>query len=257
LVAFVQLFIIEILYFSPRYPLNVFFGPIISKIWSPAYLEYPLNFLLLPKMFQYSQMPIYIFVSSFFIAVAVGIIAAINADQKVNIGAIIKKTFSSYVHLIVAAIISFALVAVLFKLFGLVFTRAAQIRSTTGHFFMIKSIVMGGAPYFQLLLSIFATTLFAYVIPAIVIDNKKVFSALMVNFKSLKGAFWFTFFIVLTPSLLFMPILLLRNSIPLDFFAPELRLMTLVFSVFVMVLIDAIIYTAVTSFYLVKKEENS
>ncbi len=34
--AFIQLFILEILYFSPRFPLSTFFGPIIRTFWSDS-----------------------------------------------------------------------------------------------------------------------------------------------------------------------------------------------------------------------------
>ena len=56
------------------------------------------------------------------------------------------------------------------------------------------------------------------------------------------------------PSLFFVPILLLRNSLEAFSYIPEITVMALVFSIFITVMIDAVIYTALTTFYLLKKE---
>lgn len=252
---FFQLLILEILYFSVRFPLKAFFGPMIGKIWSEAFLHYPFNFILLPKMFQYTEFPIYIFVTSFIIGMAILALQKLNNGEEVNEKKLLKEAFGHYVHIVVAAFISFIIVMALFKLYGLVYDRAAMIRSTTGKFHLIKIIFTQGAPYFNLLLSIIGTVLFAYVIPIIVLEKKKIFSAIVLNFKNLFSSFWFTFWIVFLPSLLFVPILLLRNTTFLENILPELNVCMLVATIFVMVFIDAIIYTALSTYYLLKKEK--
>lgn len=254
IIAFVQLFILEILYFAPRFPLKVFFGPIIRKIWSENYLHYPLNFSLLPKLMQYAQIPIYIFISSFFIAVAVAVIVKVNNGKGVKMKTAIKETLNSYVHIVIAALISYILVVICFKLFGLVYNRALEIRSQSGIFYILKQIILIGAPYFNLLLSIFVTTLFIYVIPIIIIEKKKVFSAILLNFKTLLRSFWFTLGVVLIPSLFYVPLLLLRNNISPETFVPEAVLYVLILTTFVLIAIDAVVYTAISTSYLLNKE---
>jgi hypothetical protein len=251
---FFQLLVLEILYFSIRFPLKTFFGPMIGKIWNEAFLHYPFNFSLLPKMFQYTEFPIYIFVTSFIIGMAISALHKLNNGEEVNEKTLLKESFRHYVHIIVAAVISFLVVMALFKLYGLVYDRALMIRSTAGKFFLIKVILVQGAPYFNLLLSIFGTVLFAYVIPIIIIENKKIFSALFLNFKNLMASFWFTFWIVFIPSLMFVPVLLLRNTTFLERLWPELNVVMLIATIFVMVFIDAIVYTALSAHYLLKKE---
>ena len=70
IIMFIQLFLLEIVYFSPRYPLNVFFAPLIRHFWSEKYLHFPYNFIVLPRIYQNSfvQAMIYIFISVFLIA---------------------------------------------------------------------------------------------------------------------------------------------------------------------------------------------
>ena len=36
IIAFIQLLVLEVLYFSPRFPLSVFFGPIIARLHGEA-----------------------------------------------------------------------------------------------------------------------------------------------------------------------------------------------------------------------------
>ena len=254
IIAFVQLFILEILYFYPRFPLKTFFGPLVNRLWSPEFMHYPANLLLLPKLFQSVQIPLYILVNTFFIAVAVAIIVAINNDQKVQLKKIYRETWGLYIHLVVAAIITFAAIWGLFKLYALVYNRALMIRSTTGLYFWLKTTVIDGAPYFQFLISILVTAIFAYVIPIIVVDRKKVFTAIWINFKVLMRSFFFTFFVVLLPSLLYVVVLLLRIYSQDHLPSPDWRVGLIILNIVVLILIDAIVYTALTTYYLITKE---
>lgn len=251
--ALVQLFVLEILYFAPRYPLSTFFAPIIRKLYGEAYLHYPFNYMVMPKIFQNLQIPLYILVNSFFVGMAVSIIATINNDKKVVMRKTLKDTLRGYVHIVCNALIAFGLIKGLFFLFSKVYARAAIIGATSGYKFMIKKIILDGAPYFNLLISVLVSTLLAYVIPSIIIDRKKIFGALLTNLRTLWGAFWFTLILILIPTLLYVPILLLRTHLPTQLI-PELHAVVIVLSIVVMLFIDAISYTALTTYYLLKKE---
>lgn len=254
IIGFVQIFLLEIFYFAPRYPLKLFFGPVISKLWNEAYLHYPYNLLIMPKLFQYMQMPIYILLSSALIASSILIIATINSGKKVIFSKIFKKTASSYIHIATTAFLAYLSIMGLFKVYELFISRALLIRSESGVLFLIKTVIIGGAPYFNLLLSVFITTLFAYVLPIIIIENRKVFQAIGMNLKFLFRSFFLTFFIVLLPTLFFIPVLLLRNSLEVGGSFPEATVLALIVSTVVMIGIDAVVYTALATNYLVNKE---
>lgn len=256
IVAFAQLLVLEVLYFMPRFPLKIFFGPIVSKLWAESYLHYPLNLVLLPKIFQYVQIPIFILLSSYCIAVLCNIIYSINNNKSISIKNVFKETSSRYVHVVVAAMISYLLVMVLINTYGLAVNRALQIQSESGIFYILKRIVLDGSPFFSLMISVTVTVLFAYVIPIIVLEQKRLFSAIINNFKSLWGNFWFTYIVVLVPSLFFVPVLLLRKSVAVNSMLPEVNVLMIVLSVIVSAVIDTIIYTSITSIYLLKREEN-
>lgn len=253
IIAFIQLLVLEILYFIPRWPLNTFFGPIIGKLWSDTFMHYPINFSLLPKLFQYSQVPIFIFCSSFLIATSIKIIHLLNNEEEVKFGKVIVSLIPTYIFIVMASMISFLFVMLFYHGYSQIYARALEIRSTSGAFYWVKATIVHGAPFFSLLLTIVGTTLFAYVLPLLVIEKRKIFSALIENFKLVFTSPFKTFFIVFLPSIIYALILLLRNQIPFEGRVPELRAISIVVSIFVTVIIDAVVYTALTTYYLTRK----
>jgi len=255
-IAFVQLLALEILYFLPRFPLSAFFNPIIGTLWGTEFIHYPKNVLIIPKLFQNIQVLIYIFISSFFIAVAIEIIAAINSGKNIKFISACKDSFGQYIHYFVGAFIAFCTFFGLYKLYYFLLNSILNTSSVDGVFFFAKKIILHGVPYANLLIGVFVTTLFAFVFPIIVIDKRKIFAAIGLNFKNLWGSFWFIFVVVLIPTLFYLPVVLLRSNINTIANAtfPEIRVLALVVSIFVTMFIDVTIYTAITSFYLLKKE---
>jgi len=255
-VAFIQLLALEILYFSTRPPLSVFFAPLIERMWGEGFLHYPNNFLILPKLFQYAQIAIYLLFGGFFISTAIKMIGDINAERKACFTSACKYALGRYVHIFIATVISFGAFYGFYRLYNLAFERAVMIRSKAGIFFMLKVFVISGAPYFNLLIGVFTTALFAFLFPIIVLDKRKVFSAFFLNFVHLWRSFWFVFFVVLVPTVCYVPVLLLRNNVAVisDATFEGTRLLVIVLSVFIMIFIDASVYTAITTYYLLKKE---
>lgn len=257
IIAFIQIIVLEILFFAPRYPLSIFFEPLITKLSGEMFLHYPLNFILLGKWFQKFQIPIYILVNSLLLGIAVCIIKDINSDKTLRAKKIFRKTLSSYVHLITVACISVALLLGLSKLYSLVVGRAMLIRSTSGIYFIIKKAVISGTPYFNLLFAIIITTLFAFVVPIIIIEKKKIFSAIVLNFKNLRRSFLLIFTVIFLSSILYIPVFLIKSSKHLfqEVFPPEVFGIMLIVSVLATLLIDAVQITAVTTYYLLEKEK--
>jgi len=256
IVAFVQLLVLEVIFFAPREPLRQFFSPMIHRFAGEVYLHYPFNFFLLNRWFQKVQIPIYLFLSAYLIGVVIAVIRDINSEEKVRIGKIFKETLSLYVHIFVSAALSVGILYGFTFAYGLLIRRAIAISSTSGIFFLVKQTVLVGAPYFNLMFAVFITALFAFVLPIIVIEKKKVFSAIIHNFRLLGGSFLCLLGVVFVPSFIYLPVLLLRSNKHLfgDVLAPEMWGVLMVVSIFVLLLIDALQYTGITILYLLKKE---
>ena len=167
---------------------------------------------------------------------------------------VFRETIPLYPHITVVSFLSYALVMFFFKLYEPVVNRAYMIHSQSGIFFLIKQVVILGTPYFNLFLSVLANTILAYVLPIIVIEKKKFWTAIILNFKALWRSFGLTLLLITIPALFFVPILLLRSSLAAIELMPEIGLWALVLSTFVTVTIDAVVYTAITTAYLLEKE---
>ncbi len=256
ILAFLQLFLMEILFFAPRFPLSLFFGPIIARIKGAIYMQYPFNFELMNHWFQSAQIFIYLFATSLFVGKAILVIAKINQGQEVG-DRLPAVGFKRYVNMMMTFLLIFLVMYGFTSVYGLLIRRAAQIVSTTGIYFLIKQAVLLGAPYFNLFFSMIVMTMFAFLLPLIVLEQKNIFVALMKNFKLLRSCLGAIFFLIFVSSLPYLPILLIRSNYRWfsTFTTPEGWQIFVIFGVFAMLFIDAVQYTAVTLCYFLTKDE--
>jgi hypothetical protein len=256
IIVFINLLALEVLYFAPRYPLSVFFYPIISHIWGDEYLHYPMNLVLLPKLFYYTQMIIHIFFSCFLTALTADMVAAINNDKAISFKNSLKKASPGFMYIVLYSLLSLLFYQIFNNLYGVLLHRAFQIHSTSGFYFLIKKSVYYAAPYFQTIYSIFVTALIIYIPILIVLEKKKFLGALIGNFKTLAGSFWITFWLVLIPMVFYFPLLLLRDNAGAlaQITSPEIQVFILALSIFVTTAINIFIIASATTYYLYKKE---
>ena len=258
IVIFINSLVLEILYFSPRYPLSIFFSPIISRIWGEQYLHYPMDLMLLPKMFYYTQMVISLFLSNILIVVVVDMVAAVNSEKKVNFTASLKETLRGYIYIVLYSSLSLLMFQIFDKVYSRLLHRALKIHSTGGTYFLIKELVSYAAPYVQFIYAIFVAASLIYIPVLIILEKKKFLGALIGNFKVLFGSFWLTLSIVFIPTLFYLPLLLMRDSIGslVEITSPEIHILIIALSVVVTTGINIFILAAATTYYLYKKENS-
>lgn len=254
--AFVQILFLEILYFAPQEPLVNFLGPLITVVWSEEFLHYPQNLVLLPKMFYYVQIVLYLFLGTYLLAVTAKIVSILNEHTRVNVLHAFKETASLYVHIFTASVFSY----VLFQSLTSGYVQLIELLITLNPFrenmyFWNKLFVLS-VPYFQFFLGIVASALLIYVVPIIVIEKQKVFSALVKNFKIVLRYIPASLLLVAFPTLLYLPILTLRNNIPMlmNVICPEIQLIAIVAGLLISMFIDLMIMVSATTFYLFIKE---
>lgn len=255
--AFVQLLFIEIIYFTTRYPLSALFGPIIKKTAGPMFLHYPFNYLLLSKWFSSLEIWIYIFISCIFYGAAVEVIYLINSDKAIDYKKVFQKVLSSYFHLIASMILVVISIKSIMFLYGELVKMAIHFPST-GFINIIKIFILRGAPFIQLLLGTFVSVIFAFLVPIIVVEQKKIIPALALNFKKYAHLWGAIFIVLLITEIPYLPFVLIHASRLDESLAikiPEMSGIYLIVSTLVLVLIDVLQYTAITLCYLFKKEE--
>ncbi|MBF0478085.1 MAG: hypothetical protein HQL26_01245 [Candidatus Omnitrophica bacterium] len=254
-IIFIELLLVEILYFSTRFPLVHFFGPIIQKLWGAVYLHYPNNLLILSSILPYAQIAIFIVIGNFFISMSAAALGLIETKQSDSLSAG-RIALSRYFHVLVAAFLLWGISWLFLSGYRLVLARALKIHSTTGIFFVIKAATVYGAPYFNLFLGCLATSLLAFLIPALVIDKKNLFRAIGCNFILVWKHFWTVLLIVLIPTILYIPVLAFRANINdvANMTFQGIRVWAIVAGYIFMGVIDAVVYTALTKFFLSTKE---
>ena len=254
--ALIHIFILEILYFAPRFPLSILFAPLIRQSAGEMFLHYPYNFILMARWYYTLQVPLYILFNSYFLAVSVVIIQIINNDQGVDIQSIYQRVFRRYGHIFLAALLSIgALVFCNHAYLALIRELlAAPLVGRMGE--RMNWLIISLLPYLSLLLAVVITTLFAFVIPVIVLENKGIWDALRENFRIIRKSFWFVFSVLFLPYLLYIPFLLLRmDTTILDLLRiPDAMIIVLGVAVCAMLIVEAIQYTAITLYYLLWKE---
>jgi len=256
IVVFINFLVLEILYFSPRYPLSILFAPLISRIWGEGYLHYPMDLMLLPKLFYYTQTIIFLFLSSFLIVLIVDMVDAINNEKQVNFKASLRKSLPGYIYIVLYSLLFLLLFKVFDHAYDFLLQRAIKIHSTTGIYFWIKKFVFDAAPYAKFIYGIFATALLIYIPVLVILEKKKLVGAFISNFKVLFGSFWLTFTFVLIPTLFYLPLLLIWDNITLllEKTSPDLQVLVIALSIFVTTGINIFIFAAATTYYLYKKE---
>lgn len=256
LLLFINLFILEFLYFIPHFPLKVFFGPLVEKIWGEAYLYYPLDLVLLPKLFYYAQMAVYFVIGSFLLGVTVHMVNAANNDERLSFKSAIIKTLPVYLNIFLASLLSFILFQCINFILGLLVFRAGKIQSVSGLAVGIKKVIIFGAPYMQFMFGLLVTIILAYLIPIIVLERKKIAQSIVLNLKSLGSSLWLTVMIVVIPTIFYLPILLIRNNIGILVYKsiPEVQIVVIALSVLATVAINMVITTSTTLLYLYKKD---
>jgi hypothetical protein len=251
-----QLLILEILYFAPRYPLSNFFAPLISHVWSEEFLHYPMDLVLLPKLFYYAQIFIYIFGGAFLLAVTAHLVTTLNNHNRASLKSSFREAGRYYIHIVLASVLSL----ILFQIFSTFYTSMAhnilRIKAPNEGLAALQRILLWATPYTQFLIGIFVTTLLIYVVPILIIEKKSILKALQMNLGVLFKSFGVSFLVVLIPTLFYLPVLVARNNVEslISFTAPEIQVFIIVLSILVSMLIDLIILTTVTAHYLYLKE---
>ena len=219
-------------------------------------MHYPYNYILLSRWYHGLESFIYVFINCFFYAAAVATIALIDKNKEIHWKQIFQRIRSSYIHLAAAMLLNVFSLSLLSFLFAIVIRRAEQIRSTAGTYSVIKSIILISAPYMHFLMAILSFSAFAFLIPIIILENKSFFAALKSNFLRYGGLIADVFILSGLTGSLYLPFLLYRSFLSEKWavISPEISGLWLVLSILVMLIIDAVQWTAITLLYLSKTE---
>lgn len=200
--AFLELIGLLMIYSIPRYPLIVIFGPLIRTLWGEAFLHYPSNFLLLPKLASLSRMLISVVFGSLLTAVAISMLYKKSP----------KDAVKKYVSLFLITFIMTALFYAAVKIITIALIKYFM----AGHSSMlfIKANMWLG-PFLvviNMLMALFIQSAFIYTIPTLMLKESKFTSAIFESFTFFKKHFVLTIILVGLPMLIYLPITILNHN---------------------------------------------
>lgn len=255
IVAFVEGLALELIYFSCRRPLAAIAAPIVRKFFGENFLHYPANLALLPKLFYYAQIVIYVLSGVLLSAIAVGMVKNIRQGLPLKARALLKNALQHYASFFLFGALVSVLVFLVRKLD--LFTVGKLVNLAGGH---LPGTLLNLVPYL-LTLSVFLTsiilqTFLILAVPVIVVKRRLLFRALGESIMLGLRHFRSIFALIFLPFLVYLPVLLLKTAAPLlmDKAFPEINLYITALGIIVTVFAEGFIFVCVTQFLLDKSE---
>jgi hypothetical protein len=150
------------------------------------------------------------------------------------------KSLRMYLRLLVIWLVMFGLVSVVFK--GLSFA------------FKFKQPLI--AFYISLFISIFIQTIFMYALPAVMLEQKKAFSAIKRSISFCRNVFLSTLILVGIPTLFYIPLIMLQGGLAklMSRFFPEIVLAIVGLNIVVSVITDCLVTCSTTILFLEQRK---
>jgi hypothetical protein len=212
------LFLAYLPIFSPILapPIRVFFGEI--------YLHYPYNFILLPTIFDYCDIVLVLIFAPLVSGMTVNMVYQAEEGNKPKLGSNLLLGIKKYLVLFGLWIIVTILVFSIFHLGRFLVLKfythniADTIHIPTWRMFRLMQ-------YFCFFLTLLVETLFAFCIPAVMIEGKKIFGSIKRSFKISSSLLIVTFILICVPTIFNSLIVLIKQKFLtqlMDKFFPEI-----------------------------------
>jgi len=209
---------VPILYPLLAPPIKVFFGEI--------YLHYPYNFVLLPTIFDYCDIVLILIFAPLISGMTVGMVYQAEDGNKPKFCSNFLFTIKKYLILIGLWVIITILV---FSIFYIDKFLVSKFYTTEiAKFIHIPTWRMARLmQYFCFFLTLVIDTFFAFCIPAVMIENKKIIGSIKRSFKISSSLFLPTFVLICIPTIFNCIIVLIKQKMLtqlMDKFFPEIVL---------------------------------
>ncbi len=252
IVALFQVALLFLLFWAPRSPISVVMAPPIRKFWGEMYLHYPVNFLLLPKLFNYGNIVLRIILESLMAGVTVAMVVQALKKFSPRFRTNCKKGIRKYITLVAVWVMLFALITIVFRV--PVFLITKYYSNYVGIFRQANFLRV--AVLSSIFIAIMIEALLAYTVPAVMIEHKRTFKAIKRSFSVVRGISLETFLLVLIPTLLTLIPVFLKLKLPalIDRFFPEVTLYVIILGILISLFSNFLLIISVTILFLRKTE---
>lgn len=255
IIAFLESLALELIYFSSRKPLSYIVNPIIRKFSGEVFVHYPGNLLILPKLFYYAQIVIYIFIGVLLTAVSVNIVKNIRMTLPLKAKALINNAFRRYISFFVFGAVVIVFMLLLKKVDIFIFAKGMGLVSKH-----LPQILLKLSPFiltlFLFLSNIILQTFLVLAVPIIVIKKESLFKALGSSINLGWRNFVTIFTLIFLPFLVYLPITLLKtgSSRLINKTFPEINLYIAAAGIILTALVECFVVVCASQFLLDKEE---
>ena len=256
--SLIEVALLILLYLAPQPPVFAFLAPPIRAFFGEAYLHYPFNLLILPSLFDYSLAFLTIVFGVAINGMVVGMVSDANEKLGVRLFANLARAVKRYPALILLSLfmtISAYIIFILPKMLVLWFyTHQIEAIFHLSQWQVLR-ITLGMSFFLFLILDVF----FAYSIPAVIIENKGIFSAIKRSFLVNRGMLLSTFFLILIPTLFNCIIFFLKLKIPFlaEATFPEIVLFILGGNILIKLFTEYFCISSITTLFLWRKQNEA
>lgn len=256
LIAFLEAIGLEILYFIPRNPFVNLMGPIIRKFYGEAFLHYPGNLYILPKLFYYAQIVVYVIAGVVLSAVTVNMVKNYRTKVAVNAKALANNAAKRYPAYLLFGILVIAL-SILIRRADTFLFHKSMIRAAA-HF---PQLVQKAGPIALMLTLFFAhvllNTLMILTIPILVIKRSSLIRAVGESLHLGIRYFFTVFATILVPYALYLPVLFLKSfPVPIaNQLFPEMVLVITAIGIVVSLFVECFIIVSITQLFMERSKK--
>ena len=258
--AFFEGLALELIYFSTRKPLSFIASPLIKKFLGEEYIHYPGNLVMLPNVFYYAQVALYIFIGVLMMAIAVNIFKNIRANLPLRADAIIKNALKRYISIFIFAVMMVVLIFLIKKADVFLFNKCAGFaaRHIPRALHLIDKLYFPGISLSIFLTNVILQAFFILTVPILVMQKKPLLKALAKSIYLSLRNFLYIFIIILLPFVVYLPISLLKSASTqmIDKTFPEITLLIAGSGVVIALFIDCFITVCAAQFVLDKEPKD-
>ena len=259
IVSFFEGLLLEFLYFAPRAPLNKILLPPIKRYGGEVAVHYPAFLFAIPKFFEMGQLVLYVAIGGILTAVAIVLGASAQEERLLTFGGAWKKVQPRLFSLILVAGFIVALLRIVIDRETALLKWAFQFAGR-GALFQWLRVIAALVPLLNFFVAIVLQVFVVFILPFLILDNKKLFPAIGRSFALGWKHFWRVFVLILVPMVCYGPIWFFKANLPLLVIltrSPESILWLFGLGIPATLLVDTFVAVASALFFLRLKNEKS
>ncbi|MFH1421829.1 MAG: hypothetical protein ABIH42_03830 [Planctomycetota bacterium] len=249
-IALLELIGIAALFIAIQPPIVKYITPIVLRFWGQQFLHYPLNLLLLSRLFNYLQIVLAVVLGTFASGLTISNVFQYSQTEQFSYKISFKKTLFKYVSLLIITILVFFVVKFAYSIEQKVLIKIMMKgqsflglrREDWSMLFMAFGLIAAG----------FIQSLFVFTHTAIMIDNKNFITAIFRNIAFVFKNLFAVCVLVIVPLLIYIPITLLKGNLfeLMKRTTPEIVFAVMLFGAAITLFINILITISTTNAYL-------